>query len=425
MTLTLTPHKLAGSVTPPPSKSQSHRFLIAAALAGEGSVIHNLADSQDIQATRQCMAALLDAEKAWWPLFEIPKDTPPEELKARQVRQERALQSTGGDLPLLFCGESGSTLRFLIPVALALRGGARFWGEGRLMERPQKPYFDLFEEKGVYYRQRENILGVRGVLAPGEYRLPGDVSSQFITGLLYALPLLEDDSKIILTTDLESRNYVDMTLEALTAFGVKVFWLDDRTLAVSGGQTYRPAEVTIEADWSQAGFWYAANGLGNEVDIKDMNPHSTQGDRRAADYFEQLCRPGTVNLDVSQCPDLVPELAVHAALRAGQTTHIVNAARLRMKESDRLAAVREELCKLGGRVSEGPDSLTIQGVDAFTGGRVDSHNDHRIAMMLAVAATRCVAPVSLAGAESVRKSYPNFWEDYTALGGRTTREEDV
>lgn len=183
--------------------------------------------------------------------------------------------------------------------------------------------------------------------------------------------------------------------------------------------------MAIEADWSQAGFWYAANGLGNRVDIKNMNPRSTQGDRRAAAYYEKLCQSGIVDLDVSQCPDLVPELAVHAALRAGQTTHIVNAARLRMKESDRLAAVREELCKLGARVTEGPDSLTIQGVEALTGGKVDSHNDHRIAMMLAVAATRCAGPVTLTGAESVRKSYPNFWEDYTALGGRTAREEDV
>ena len=385
MTLTITPARLAGVITPPPSKSQAHRVLIAAALAGEGSVIRNLAQSQDIEATQRCMDAL---------------------------------RQTGEELPLLDCGESGSTLRFLIPVALALRGGGCFTGRGRLMERPQKPYFDLFDEKGIFRAQKDGVLTVKGWLTPGEYCLPGDVSSQFITGLLYALPLLEGDSKIILTTDLESRNYVDMTLEALAAFGVRAEWMDDQTLNVPGRQTYRPAEATVEADWSQAGFWYAARGLGNQVEITGMNLASTQGDRRIVPYYDLLRGNGTVELDVSQCPDLVPALSAHAALRAGEVTRIVNAGRLRIKESDRLAAVREELNRLGAQVAEGPDSLTITGVEALSGGAADSHNDHRIAMMVAVAATRCIAPVTLAGAESVRKSYPNFWEDYARLGGK-------
>lgn len=286
------------------------------------------------------------------------------------------------------------------------------------MERPQKPYFDLFDEKGIFRAQKDGVLTVKGRLTPGEYCLPGDVSSQFITGLLYALPLLEGDSKIILTTDLESRNYVDMTLEALAAFGVRAEWMDDQTLNVPGRQTYRPAEATVEADWSQAGFWYAARGLGNQVEITGMNLASTQGDRRIVPYYDLLRGNGTVELDVSQCPDLVPALSAHAALRAGEVTRIVNAGRLRIKESDRLAAVREELNRLGAQVAEGPDSLTITGVEALSGGAADSHNDHRIAMMVAVAATRCIAPVTLAGAESVRKSYPNFWEDYARLGGK-------
>lgn len=385
MTLTITPSRLSGAITPPPSKSQAHRVLIAAALAGEGSVIRNLAQSQDIEATQRCMDAL---------------------------------RQTGEELPLLDCGESGSTLRFLIPVALALRGGGCFTGRGRLMERPQKPYFDLFDEKEIFCAQKDGVLTVKGRLTPGEYCLPGDVSSQFITGLLYALPLLEGGSKIMLTTDLESRNYVDMTLEALAAFGVRAEWMDDRTLNVPGGQTYRPAEAAVEADWSQAGFWYAARGLGNQVEITGMNLASTQGDRRIVPYYDLLRGNGTVELDVSQCPDLVPALAAHAALRAGEVTRIVNAGRLRIKESDRLAAVREELNRLGAQVAEGPDSLTITGVEALSGGAADSHNDHRIAMMVAVAATRCIAPVTLAGAESVRKSYPDFWEDYARLGGK-------
>ncbi len=385
MNLKLTPTRLRGAITPPPSKSYSHRALIAAALAGAGSELTNLADSGDITATRRCLEALA-----------TPGDEP----------------------PLLDCGESGSTLRFLIPVALALRGGARFTGRGRLMERPQKPYFDLFDEKGVFYEQTDGVLTVRGTLTPGAYRLPGDVSSQFVTGLLYALPLLHAGaSDILLTSPLESRAYVDMTVEVMERFGVHV----EETAAgwtAPGGQRYRPHALRVEADWSQAGFFYAARGLGSELDIQGMNPRSTQGDRVIVPYGEQLSRSGDVELDVSQCPDLVPPLAVHAAVRAG-TTRMVNAARLRIKESDRLATVTATLNALGASVEEHPDSLTIHGVDVLRGGVcVDCCNDHRIAMMAAVAATRCQKPIILTGAQCVAKSYPAFWEDYARLGGQ-------
>ena len=193
MDLTITPAKLSGAVTPPPSKSQAHRCLIAAALAGEGSVLHNLADSQDIRATRRCMEALETTERH--------------------------------QLPYLDCGESGSTLRFLIPVALALRGGGVFTGHGRLMERPQKPYFDLFDEKGIRYEQKDGVLTVEGALTPGAYRLPGDVSSQFFTGLLFALPLLDGPSVIIPTTRLESEGYIGMTLDVMHRFGIDILSL--------------------------------------------------------------------------------------------------------------------------------------------------------------------------------------------------------
>jgi 3-phosphoshikimate 1-carboxyvinyltransferase len=393
VTVIITPSKLSGAITPPPSKSQAHRYLMAAALAGEGSKVHNLADSQDILATRRCLEEL----GPW-----VGPHSPDRRLP----------------LPLLDCGESGSTLRFLIPVALALRGGARFTGHGRLMDRPQKPYFDIFEEKGIFYEQKDGVLTVQGRLTPGVYSLPGDVSSQFVTGLLYALPLLEGDSEIVLTSPLESRGYVDMTLQALRAFGVQARETE-KGYHIPGRQSYHPNEVTVEADWSQAGFWYAAKGLGNPVELTGLDPNSAQGDKVAAENYEKLCQPGEVTLDVSQCPDLVPALAAHAALRgAAAVTYMVNAARLRIKESDRLSAVREELSKLGAQVEEGPDSLTVTGVDGLTGGRVDSHNDHRIAMMLAVAATRAAGPVTLTGAQAVNKSYPNFWEDYQKLGGK-------
>ena len=389
MNVTITPGLLRGAITPPPSKSQAHRLLIAAALADGESRIEHLADSQDIQATRRCMAAL---------------------------------KAPGEDLPVLDCGESGSTLRFLIPVALALRGGGRFTGRGRLMERPQKPYFDLFDEKGIAYRQEDGVLTVQGRLTPGTFALPGDVSSQFVTGLLYALPLLEGDTRITLTTPLESRGYVDMTLEALERFGIRAECPDGRTLRVPGGQTYRPCRAAVESDYSQAAFYYAANGLGGQVEILGLNPRSAQGDRCIVPYHMQLCGPGEAELDVSQCPDLVPPLAAHAALRQG-ITRIVNAARLRIKESDRLTAVTQVLTALGADVVEGADRLTITGQpEGLAGGvTVDSHNDHRIAMMAAIAATRCAAPVTIIGAECVAKSYPDFWEDYERLGGQIQR----
>ncbi len=387
MDLTITPAKLSGAVTPPPSKSQAHRCLIAAALAGEGSVLHNLADSQDIRATRRCMEALETTERH--------------------------------QLPYLDCGESGSTLRFLIPVALALRGGGVFTGHGRLMERPQKPYFDLFDEKGIRYEQKDGVLTVEGALTPGAYRLPGDVSSQFFTGLLFALPLLDGPSVIIPTTRLESEGYIGMTLDVMHRFGIDI--PTTRSLPpqylIPGGRRYRSAEVTVEADWSQAAFWYAANCLGCGVDVQGVTQYSTQGDRVIESHCLELSQPGDTEIDMSGCPDLAPPVAAAAAVRQG-ITRLTGAARLRLKESDRLSTIAAALNALGARVMEHPDSLTVYGQDSLAGGcAVDCCNDHRIAMMAAVAATACREPVTLLGAECVAKSYPDFWDHYRMLGG--------
>lgn len=379
----ITPGPLEGTVTPPPSKSLAHRAILAQMLAG-GGTISNLAASQDIEATRRCAAAL---------------------------------KAEGPGLPLLDCGESGSTLRFLIPIALAVRGGGQFTGRGRLMERPLRPYLDIFDEKGIFYQQKGGVLTVRGELTPGEYRLPGGVSSQFVTGLLFALPLLEGDSKIILTSPLESRGYVDMTLDILGRFGVRAETFENGFF-VPGGQAYRPCSMTVEADWSQAAFWYAARFLGNRVAVCGLERDTLQGDAAIEGLTVQLSGPGEVDIDVSDCPDLAPPLALIAALRAGEVTRLTHAARLRMKESDRLTAVAETLNALGAQVEEGPDFLKITGRESLEGGvTVDCCNDHRIAMMEAIAATRCREPVTLRGADCVKKSYPNFWEDYRMLGG--------
>ncbi len=416
MNVTIQPSVLRGSITPPPSKSQAHRLIMAAALAEGESILSNVAFSQDILATLLCMEQL----GASW-----------EKLDRSAIRVQGVSGGApvgGGDgLPHFDCGESGSTLRFLIPIALAVAGGGVFTGRGRLMERPQKPYFDLFDEKGIFYELKDGVLTVRGTLVAGEYALPGNVSSQFFTGLFYALPLLDGDSVVRATTAVESGSYIAMTSEALEQFGVTVSAQEGvpACFRIQGNQRCRGTDCAVEADWSQAGFYYAARGVGNDITIEGMNSASSQGDRQIAAWAQDLGGGGTVTLDVKDCPDLVPPLAAYAALRAGETTHIVNAARLRIKESDRLAAVTAVLNEMGAQVEELPDGLTVRGVAALRGGvTVDAHNDHRIAMMAAVAATRCENPVTVAGAECVKKSYPNFWEDYEALGGVVTREEE-
>ena len=401
------PGPLSGAVTPPPSKSQAHRVILAAALAGGKSRLENVAFSQDILATLGCVRAL----GARW------------ERTGEGTLEMTGMGGTfrpGGELPRFDCGESGSTLRFLIPIALAVAGGGVFTGRGRLMERPQEPYIRLFREKGISWEQEGDALRVRGRLEAGEYRLPGNVSSQFFTGLLYALPLVEGESRILPTTPVESRDYIAMTLDALAGAGVTVTEPQGETkyFHVTGRMDYRPGDRRVEADWSQAAFWYAANFLGSDVTIREMNPASPQGDRAVASFYWKLARPGDVKLDVSQYPDLVPPLAAMAAVRRG-TARLTNAARLRMKESDRLSSVTAALTALGAEVQEGADSLTIRGLERLAGGGVvDSCNDHRIAMMAAVAACACQNPVTLEGAECVAKSYPEFWDHFTMLGGR-------
>lgn len=400
MDLRIHPSPLSGTVTPPPSKSMAHRLVIAAALSAGESRIENIAFSKDIEATLRCMEQL----GCRW---------------ARTGDHAISLQGRCADVPAqpfphFDCGESGSTLRFLIPVALALRGGGSFTGGGRLMERPQQPYFDLFDRRGIFHHLENGVLTLRGQLTPGTYSLPGNVSSQFFTGLLYALSLLDAPSTIISTTPLESADYVTMTLQAMAKAGVSARQVDERTFTVTPAP-YQPFSAAVEADWSQAGFWYAAAFLDHPISLAGLNSDSAQGDKVISELYWRLARPGAVTIDLSGYPDLLPPLAVMAGARQG-TTEFTGAARLRIKESDRLATVAALLKNLGVPATEHPDGLTVTG-GAFSGGTVDGANDHRIVMAAAIAATRASSPVTILGAEAVSKSYPNFFEEFSRLGG--------
>jgi 3-phosphoshikimate 1-carboxyvinyltransferase len=404
MRVHITPSRLSGSITPPASKSQCHRLVIAAALSQGTSTLSQLSLSQDISATMGCMRSL-GAVIQGQQVTGIPR------------------RGDASPLPALECGESGSTLRFLMPVALAVAGGGVFSGQGRLMQRPMEPYERLFQEKHIRLTRSGQTLTVQGRLTPGRYALRGDVSSQFITGLLFALPLLEGESELVLTTPLESAGYVDMTIDALSRFGFQVLPIPGGW-RIPGNQRGHAAHVTAEGDWSQAAFWLAAEALGSPVTLSGMNDSSVQGDRVIRDYCRRLSGEGEVALDVSQCPDLAPALAAVAALRTGEVTRLVNAGRLRMKESDRIESITAALSRLGARVSAGADSITFTGVDRLTGGESESYRDHRIAMMLAIAATRAAGGVTVHGAECVAKSYPRFWADYAAAGGRIEEESE-
>ncbi len=407
----------AGAVRLPPSKSMGHRLAIGAALgalclgrgAGGESLIQNLGHSRDIKATLGCLSA----------------------LGARFDETEAGLCVSAGtpapaDTPL-FCDESGSTLRFLLPVAAAMGGGRLFTGRGRLLKRPMDVYARLFAQKGVAFEQGADGVRTGGPLPAGEYALPGDVSSQFVSGLLFALPLAGDgDSRIILESRLESRAYVDLTLQALAVFGVSAAWQNERTLAVPGGQRYAPARCAVEGDWSASAFFLAAGALGRPVRCQGLRRDTQQGDAAvlgilrqmgAQPYWrdEALCvTPGklrAVTVDAREIPDLIPPLAALCCFCEGES-RIVNAGRLRLKESDRLHALTLELTKLGADITEGPDSLTITGRPELDGGSANAHGDHRIAMALAVAAIGCTGPVRLSGWQSTDKSYPGFWEDF-------------
>ncbi len=400
----LIPGKLMGQVAVPSSKSMAHRYLLCATLAKGESRVGNVSFSADIEATLNGVTALGAEFSVFGKTVRIAGGSP----KAKMD---------------IDCGESGSTLRFLIPIALAAGGGkaVTFRGHGRLMKRPLDPYFGIFREKGIGWKKEGNALTVEGRLPGGEYALSGKVSSQFVTGLLLALSLLPDPSEIRITDELQSKGYVDLTLSAMKAFGVTAENDGYRRFRLPGGQSYRAGDCRVEGDYSQAAFFLGANFLGSRVQVLGMNPNSIQGDRAILSVLEAMKAPGECRVDAGEIPDLIPVLAVCAAGRKGKTL-FYNAARLRLKESDRLDTTAALLKGLGGNVEEGEDFLTVLGEGTLQGGTVDSFNDHRIAMAAAIASTICRESVTVKGAESVAKSYPDFWKDLEALGGRIEQD---
>ncbi len=411
----ITPAKLQGSVRVPASKSLCHRAVICAGLAHGVSILKGATLSDDIKASMEGMRQL-GAE------LQADGDT-------------LTVNGRGGVSPaaaVIDCGESGSTLRFLIPLALLSEQRVTFTGRGRLTERPLEEYARLCREQGLIWESDGGLpLTVCGRLRPGRFSLRGDVSSQFLSGLLFALPLLDGDSVVTLSTPLESRSYVDLTLASQAAFGVTASHRDYQEFHIPGGQSYRPQDYAVEGDFSQAAFWLVAGTIGEPVRCLGLSGHSLQGDHviqtliKAAGGTIQAADGGITALpaatrgtviDASDCPDLVPVLAVLASLSAGET-RIIRAGRLRLKESDRLRSTTHELTKLGADIREAGDSLVINGKDQLDGGEVDSWQDHRIAMALAIASIRCKQPVLLHGAEAVTKSYPAFWQDFVQLGG--------
>lgn len=437
MDIKIIPRKLKGRLDALPSKSHAHRVLIAQKLArmqnGEAANADNAHGSEiptfskDIEATKNCLAQL----------------------------------DSGS--PRLNCIESGSTMRFMLPVAMALRDEAVFIGAGKLPSRPISPLREEMERNGCTFSPGtpaadaadipdgfSEICTIRGRLQPGTYRLAGNVSSQFITGLLFALPLLDGDSTLELTTALESAGYVDLTLDVLRDFGIMI---DKKRspegfniYVINGSQRYtEPADVTVQGDWSNAAFWLACGALGGDVTLDGVDMTSSQRDKEFADILMQMgahlevSSCGTsmdstsatgglssirctgnglsaADIDVAQIPDLVPVLATVMALADG-ASEITHAERLRIKESDRIFTVHDFLSKLGADITDEGSGLSVRGKRTLSGGEVCGHNDHRIVMAAAVASCGCTGPVIIRGAEAVNKSYPDFFRDFAALGG--------
>ena len=399
MSAVFSPSRLSGAVTAPPSKSVAHRAVLCAALAEGRSVVRHLAMSDDIAATLSAVRSFgADVEG---------------EGGARTICGARGFGSATVD-----CAESGSTLRFCIPIAAALTDGeCRFVGRGRLGARPLGEYEKIWRARGLRWDNNSSggalDLTVGGRLKGGVFEMRGDVSSQFFSGILFVLPLVGGELRA--TTPLASRAYIDMTIAAMRDFGVDVKENDGVFRAVG---SYEPRDFTVEGDWSQAAFFAVANYAGSDVEIRGLKEDSLQGDRAIVPMLERLAGDGELVFEGGQCPDIMPIFALACALREGRRTRLVGLERLKIKECDRLAATYEMLKALGADIVRDGDELAITGRERLRGGKVSSCGDHRMAMTAAIAALACEEEVEVDDVGCMSKSYPDFLQQYTRLGGR-------
>lgn len=420
-TIKLFPCELDGVVNAPPSKSISHRAIIAAALSEGKSVISNLIYSEDIKATIQAL----------------------KELGAK-FKQEGDKLTVWGSKELRYshkpvdCNESGSTLRFLIPIFSLTGDKIKFIGKESLLARPQDIYKDIFISDGNYFLNSKDSIVVNGSIKPRVYHISGDISSQFISGLLFSLPLLNGNSEIILKTKLESEGYINLTIDVLSSFGINIVTTANG-YSIEGNQSYEACDYLVGGDFSQSAFYLVAGLISKRVYVNNLDINSLQGDKLIINFIKAMhgkmifmengfttvnSKTSGVIIDISQTPDLAPPIALLAALSKGQT-RIIKASRLRIKESDRIKSIVNTLSAIGADIKEDNDTIIIHGVDMFKGGvTVDSHNDHRIAMMVSIASSRSESPIILNGSNAVNKSYPTFFKDFKSLGGNYKNLKD-
>ncbi|AFS78232.1 3-phosphoshikimate 1-carboxyvinyltransferase AroA [Gottschalkia acidurici 9a] len=421
----ITPSELKGEVNIPPSKSMSHRAIICASLSEGISNIDNVDFSDDIIATLEGMKSLgvevLGIEK------DKEKSTSKVIIKGKD--ELKVLNDT------IDCFESGSTIRFLIPIATLANEKIKVTGRGRLVERPMDTYYKIFEKQNIKYETTDGKIPVtiEGKIKPDTFEMEGNISSQFITGLLFTLPLLNEDSKIVITTELESKGYVDLTIDVLKKFGIEIENKDYKEFYIRGNQKYKARDYKVEGDYSQVAFWIVGGILNGDIKCNGLDLESLQGDKVVLEIVKKMGAniitegdsvivkksktKGTV-IDASECPDIIPILSVLASVSEGET-RVINGKRLRIKESDRLNSTATILNELGADVEELEDGLIIRGVEKLKGGvTLDSWGDHRIAMALGIASTICEEPIIITNSHVVAKSYPNFWEDFTEVGGK-------
>lgn len=431
--LRINPNQLGGLVAVPSSKSIGHRVMICAALSDGVSIVRDINMSDDLEATIEALQSLGAS-------FEAIDDKESEWVVGGINRRNGICQplEASHDPLEIYCKESGSTLRFMIPVALAVMEHIKFTGSGRLVERPINEYFPILQASGIEMNYNGNLpFGVKGKLLPGNYRLSGRVSSQYTSGMLLAAPLLKGKTQISIEGKMESKAYIDLTIDTMKQFGVEVNREDYKSFSIGMEAGYKPTDLSVEADYSQAAFWIVAGLIGKQpIALRGLKSNSSQGDRAVLEIAKRMggqlswegdqlvAYPsktlGTI-IDASQCPDLIPVLCVLAALSDGET-RVINGQRLRVKESDRILATVTELQKLGADIQETEDGMIIKGQlerRTLKGNcEARSWGDHRIAMAVAVAASVCEGPVTIEGAEAVCKSYPRFFADYIALGGQ-------